>query len=74
MPKELKPFYNPGPGDVIRDAMEELGWNQADLAEITGLTVKSGNVIINNKRAFTTETAALLGKVYSSPAEKWLNL
>ena len=72
--KELKPFYNPGPGDIIRDAMEELGWNQADLAEITGLTVKSVNLIINNKQAITPETAALLGKVFSSPAEMWLNL
>lgn len=74
MPQGLKPFYNPGPGDIIRDAMEELGWNQADLAEITGLTVKSVNFIINNKQAITPETAALLGKVFSSPAEMWLNL
>ena len=74
MPNELKPFYNPAPGEIIWDAMEELGWNQADLAEITGLTVKSVNLIINNKQAITPETAALLGKVFSSPAEMWLNL
>lgn len=74
MPKELKPFYNPGPGDIIRDAMEELGWNQADLAEITGLTEKSINLIINNKQAITPETATLLGQVFSTPAEIWLNL
>ena len=74
MPKELKPFYNPGPGDIIRDAMEELGWNQADLAEITGLTEKSINLIINNKQAITPETATLLGQVFSTPAEMWLNL
>ena len=72
--KELKPFYNPGPGDIIRDAMEELGWNQADLAEITGLTEKSINLIINNKQAITSETAILLGQVFSTPAEMWLNL
>lgn len=74
MPNELKPFYNPGPGDVIRDAMEELGWNQIDLAEITGLTEKSVNLIVNNKQAITPETATLLGKAFSSPAEMWLNL
>lgn len=72
--KELKPFYNPGTGDIIRDAMEELGWNQADLAEITALTEKSVNLIINNKQAITPETATLLGQVFSSPAEMWLNL
>lgn len=74
MPKELKPFYNPGPGDIIRDAMEELGWNQSDLAEITGLTGKSVNLIINNKQAITPETATLLGQAFSAPAEMWLNL
>ena len=74
MPNELKPFYNPGPGDVIRDAMEELGWNQIDLAEITGLTGKSVNLIINNKQAITSETATLLGQAFSAPAEMWLNL
>lgn len=74
MPNELKPFYNPGPGDVIRDAMEELGWNQIDLAEITALTEKSVNLIINNKQAITPETATLLGQVFSTPAEMWLNL
>ena len=74
MPNELKPFYNPAPGDIIRDAMEELGWNQADLAEITGLTEKSVNLIINNKQAITPETAILLGQVFSTPAEMWLKL
>lgn len=74
MSKKLKPFYNPCPGDIIRDAMEELGWNQNDLAEITGLTGKSVNLIINNKQAITPETAILLGQAFSAPAEMWLNL
>ncbi len=74
MSKELKPFYNPCPGDIICDAMEELGWNQADLAEITGLTGKSINLIINNKQRITPETAMLFGKAFSTPAEMWLNL
>ncbi|MCH3916451.1 MAG: HigA family addiction module antitoxin [Spirochaetia bacterium] len=71
---KLRPFYNPGPGDVIRDAMEELGWQQSDLADITGLTGKSINKIINNKQGITPETAILLGKAFSTPAELWLNL
>src|SRR5574344_2795955 len=64
MPDTLRPFYNPGPGDVIRDAMDELGWQQSDLAEITGLTEKSINKIINNKQGITPETAVLLGEQY----------
>ena len=42
--------------------------------EITGLTEKSVNLIVNNKQAITPETATLLGKVFSTPAEMWLNL
>lgn len=74
MSDKLRPFYNPGPGDIIRDAMDELGWQQSDLADITGLTEKSINKIINNKQGITPETAILLGKAFSTPAEMWLNL
>lgn len=74
MAEELKPFYNPGPGDIIRDAMEELGWQQSDLSEITGLTEKTVNLIINNKHGITPETAVLLAKAFSTSAEMWLNL
>lgn len=74
MSETLKPFYNPGPGDIIKDAMEELGWQQDDLAEILGLSLKSVNLILNNKQAITPETAELLGKTFSTSAEMWLNL
>ena len=74
MAEVLKPFYNPGPGDIIKDAMEELGWQQDDLAEILGLSLKSVNLILNNKQAITPETAELLGKTFSTSAEMWLNL
>ena len=71
---EIKPFYNPGPGDVIKDAMEELGWNQADLARNSGLSPRNVNLILNNKQTITPETAELLGKTFSTSAEMWLNL
>lgn len=74
MSEVLKPFYNPGPGDIIKDAMEELGWQQDDLAEILGLSLKSVNLILNNKQSITPETAELLGKTFSTSAEMWLNL
>ena len=71
---EIKPFYNPGPGEIIKDAMEELGWNQADLTRNSGLSVKNVNLILNNKQTITPETAELLGKTFSTSAEMWLNL
>ena len=30
MSETLKPFYNPGPGDIIKDALEELGYSLED--------------------------------------------
>lgn len=74
MAELLKPFYNPGPGDIIKDAMEESGWMQEDLSEILGLSLKSVNLILNNKQSITPETAELLGKAFSTSAELWLNL
>ena len=72
--KEIKPFYNPGPGDIIKDAMEELGWQQDDLAKALGLSLKNVNLILNNKQAITPKTAELLGKAFSTSTEMWLNL
>ena len=41
MVDKLTPYFNVGPGDLIQDALDELGWNQEDLADITGLTVQT---------------------------------
>jgi len=72
--KEIKPFYNPGPGDIIKDAMDVLGWQQEDLVKNSGLSLKTVNLILNNKQTITPETAELLGKTFSTSAEMWLNL
>lgn len=72
--KELKSFYNVGPGDYILDFMDHLGWNQNDLADITGLSLKSVNQLINNKQGITIDTAIILEKTFKSPAEFWLNI
>ena len=72
--KEIKPFYNPGPGDIIKDTMEELGWHQDDLAKKSGLSLKTVNLILNNKQSITPKTADLLGKTFSTSAEMWLKL
>lgn len=71
---ELKPFYNPGPGDIIKDAMEELGWQHEDLAKALGLSIKIIKLILNNRQSITPEIAELLGKTFSSSTEMWINL
>ncbi len=74
MTERLEPFYNPGPGDIIKDAMDERGWNNEDLAKNIGLSLEDIDLILNNERAITPEIAELLGKTFSTSAEMWLNL
>lgn len=72
--KELKPFYNVGIGDFILDFLDSLGWTQADLAEVTGFSAKTINLLINNKQGITPETAITLEKVFGSPAVFWIEV
>ncbi len=72
--KELKPFYNVGPGNFILDFLESLGWTQSDLAEVTGFSVKTINLLINNKQGITPDTAVMLEKAFGTPSEFWIEV
>lgn len=72
--KQLKPFLNTGPGQILKREMEALNWSQSDLAEIIGMDIKSINQIANNKQSITIDTARLLAKAFSSSPEFWMNL
>lgn len=72
--KQLQSFYNVGPGNFILDFLESLGWNQNDLADVTGFSLKSINQLINNKQGITTETAITLEKAFGTPAKFWLEV
>lgn len=74
MTERLEPFYNPGPGDILKDTMDERGWNNEDLAKNIGLSLEDIDLILNNEWAITPEIAELLGKTFSTSAEMWLNL
>ena len=72
--REVKPFYNVGAGDFILDFLDSLGWTQADLAEATGFSMKTINLLINNKQGITPETALILEKAFGSPADFWIEV
>lgn len=72
--KDVKPFYNVGPGHFISDFLDSLGWKQADLAEVTGLSTKTINKLINNRQGITPETAVILEKTFSAPADFWIEV
>ena len=46
---EIRPFHNIGPGEMLKDELEYLGWSQEDFAQITGLSLKAVNELLNDK-------------------------
>lgn len=69
-----KPAEVFAPGEFIREALEERGWTQQDLATILGRPLQSVNQILTGKKAITPETAAELAEAFDTSAEFWLNL
>jgi len=61
-------------GEFIRDALEDRGWTQRDLAEIINRPIQVVNEIINGKKSITPETARELAAALGTSPELWLNL
>jgi len=68
------PDYAVIPGKTLQDTIDALGIDQKELAERTGLTTKTLNLIIKGKAALTQQTAMLLERVTNVPARIWNNL
>jgi HTH-type transcriptional regulator/antitoxin HigA len=62
------------PGEFIRDELDVRGWTQGDLAKIMGRPETAINLIINDKRGITPETALELAGAFGTSPEFWLNL
>src|SRR5689334_1707832 len=71
---ELKAVKKFGPGYFIREQMELRDWTQNDLAEVLGITVKHLNKILQNKQPLTLEMAKILGQVFNTSAQYWINI
>jgi plasmid maintenance system antidote protein VapI len=70
----FEPDYAIAPGRTLLETIEALGIDQNELAERTGLTPKTVNLIIKGKAPLTQQTAMLLERVTSVPARIWNNL
>ncbi len=70
----FEPDYAVAPGRTLLETIESLGIDQNELAERTGLTPKTVNLIIKGKAPLTQQTAMLLERVTSVPARIWNNL
>lgn len=62
------------PGETLADTLDTLGMTQTELAERTGLSKKTINLIIKGNEPLTHTTALALEKVLRIPARFWLNL
>lgn len=62
------------PGEFIREELESRGWTQADLAAIIERPIQTVNLIVNAKKAVTTDTAQELAAAFGTTPELWMNL
>ncbi|MBF9018970.1 MULTISPECIES: ImmA/IrrE family metallo-endopeptidase [unclassified Oceanispirochaeta] len=71
---QLKPAQIVAPGDIVKRFLDVRSWTQEDLADITELSMKSINQIINRKQGISVETARLFSRAFENSPEFWLNL
>lgn len=60
------------PGQLLRTLLEQKGWDQHELAMITGWSRQSINNIILGRSGITPDLAIALGAAIGNPAEDWL--
>ncbi len=72
IPKNRRPT---SPGEVLRkEFLAPRKMTQGDLAKRMGVPIQRINLLINEKRAMTAETAILLAKALGTTPEFWMNL
>ena len=71
---ELRAAKKFGPGYFIREEMELREWTQEDLADVLGITPKHLNAILRDKQPLTIDIARLLGEVFNTSAQYWINI
>ena len=69
-----EPDFVVPPGATLQETIDELGIDQRELADRTGLATKTLNQIIKGKAPLTQQTAMLLERVTNVPARIWNNL
>ena len=69
-----EPTFATAPGETLLETIDALGMNQVELAQRTGLSKKTINLIIKGNEPITQETALALEKVLRVPAHFWLTL
>lgn len=72
--KEFSPNYTVCPGETLIDVLDALSMSQSELAQRTGLTRKTINLIVKGTAPITVDTAMLLEHVLPYPVSFWTSL
>jgi addiction module HigA family antidote len=63
------------PGEVLREEfLEPLGISQVELAKLLDIPFQRVNMIVNEKRAVTPDTALRLSRLLDTTVDFWMNL
>ena len=71
---EFKPNYAVPPGATLQEALDERGMSEADLAQRTGQSIETINLILGGFDPITPEIAAEFEQALGIPAHLWNNL
>ncbi|MCB9667422.1 MAG: HigA family addiction module antidote protein [Myxococcales bacterium] len=71
LPKHRPPVT---PGEILREEyLTPLGMTQSELAKRMGVGVQTVNLLVNDRRSVTAETAVRLGHVFRTSPQFWMN-
>ncbi len=70
----LMPARTLGLGYFIREQMEYRVWDIDALSNKSGIDLSELNLLLNNKKTLTVETAKNLANVFCSSYQYWMNL
>jgi len=73
-PRPFQPDWVTHPGEHLAEYLESWGISQAELADRTGLHIKTINEIINGNAPLTPATALLLEPIFDQSANFWMAL
>lgn len=62
------------PGELLKEALEELGTSQAEFARAIGVSPMRISHVVNGTRPVTAELALLFGRAFDQSPQYWLNL
>jgi addiction module HigA family antidote len=72
IPTNREPVH---PGEVLREEfLEPMGITQVELADRLDIPFQRVNLIVNEKRAVTPDTALRLSKLFGTSVDFWMNL